>query len=702
MKQYFHLLSSLFLGLIFFSSTANAQFVNFEETWQEFLTNNKISNTSELTKPNEGDKIDYSKYCLMYANSNFCQSRLGDSESLMKEIRGIGEEVYKTIPGYKEKFEDLEIKLKAYHKVEHMWKRFMRTKNISLEELEAVSEAETVCEKGTLAKFSYMMAHQYYCKADIKNAKDKFENRVLKLVEKTSLDASSIEGLPEETAKMKLIFQELPKLGRAWKKFLETGESDGYDTQIPLIECYSIPNMKEYLLRGAADICGKGAIMLKKVKNLQVSNSHDLDANLVAKIEWLEGEVAKNEGNLTALNKAWKEFLPTEKLVGEKKYGYQYCNQEALVRAYVIDGMTNSCEIGEEMLGKIAEVREKHNPELDATTIAKVNKLAARMNQYKMEAATLETLWSEFITNEDTLLKPFQLSEFYCDDIHTIKSWTIRGWFNTCEEGQAYLDKIDDLVRQKNLELDEELACRVLRLRIKIWDCRWWELVVQARAETHAERERFGPEAAKIMYGDLNSEELPCETTVEYMPLDYIGVQYIITAYLCQDIDLAKMGDPEYYKKIATWVDTEVLQKYCEEGLRCKEEFFIYLEGHTDGNVFRGARYKNSLDIPEGTEFTHFVDGDTLSSLTEREITNSLKSNMELGIARAWTVKNQLEFMEVPIKIGAYEHPKEEKGGEYRSIQIELNITKLLLDFYEKRLDELWKASGIGERPEVC
>jgi hypothetical protein len=96
------------------------------------------------------------------------------------------------------------------------------------------------------------------------------------------------------------------------------------------------------------------------------------------------------------------------------------------------------------------------------------------------------------------------------------------------------------------------------------------------------------------------------------------------------------------------------------------------------------------------------VNGDTLSSLTEREITNSLRSNMELGIARAWTVKSQLEFMEVPIKIGAYEHPAEEKGGEYRSIQIELNITNLLLDFYEKRLNELWEASGIGKRPEMC
>jgi hypothetical protein len=75
---------------------------------------------------------------------------------------------------------------------------------------------------------------------------------------------------------------------------------------------------------------------------------------------------------------------------------------------------------------------------------------------------------------------------------------------------------------------------------------------------------------------------------------------------------------------------------------------------------------------------------------------------MELGIARAWTVKHQLDFMQVPINIGAWEHPESEKGGEFRRIEIELNITKLLLDFYEKRLAELLEASGIGKRPEVC
>ena len=165
------------------------------------------------------------------------------------------------------------------------------------------------------------------------------------------------------------------------------------------------------------------------------------------------------------------------------------------------------------------------------------------------------------------------------------------------------------------------------------------------------------------------------------------------------------MGDPEYYKKIATWVDTEVLSKYCEANMRCKEDFFIYLEGHTDGNRFGGRKYDKSLDIPEGTPYTHFIGkggaiADTLQKST-RNITTSLKSNMELGIARAWTVKNQLDFMNVPITVGSFEHPESEKGGEFRRIEIELNITNLMLDFYEKTLKILVEDSGIGTRPKL-
>ncbi|MBL4650194.1 MAG: hypothetical protein JKY03_10715, partial [Aureispira sp.] len=48
-----------------------------------------------------------------------------------------------------------------------------------------------------------------------------------------------------------------------------------------------------------------------------------------------------------------------------------------------------------------------------------------------------------------------------------------------------------------------------------------------------------------------------------------------------------------------------------------------------------------------------------------------------------------------------YEHPSGEKGGEFCRIEIELNITNLMLDFYEKTLKELIKESGIGGRPKL-
>lgn len=702
MKLNYRLILSLIIGLACLTPTTNAQFVNFEETWKEFLVNTKTSNISKLTKPGKDNKIDYAKYALMYATTNFCNSRLGESKGFIRDIEGIGVGVYSTIPGYKARFEDLQAKIKAYHNVEKLWGRFMRSRDVSLEELKQEEIAKTVCEKGTLAKYFYMVAHANYCDGDIASAMSNFENRVLKLAERTSLKVSDVPGLEDEVAKMKAFFQGLRVLGPAWKSYVQSGVSNGIDVELPLFECNAVPNMKEYVLRAAADLCQFGAPMLKKIKAVQSKNTQPLGDDLAAKIKWLEEEVGKSNAALSVLERAWADFTPDDQLSGEKKYGYEYCRKDALVKAYVMDGLLNTCEIGQEMLDKIRAIEKEHNPPLNDVVFGKINKLDTRIKQYAEESANLDKVWTDFVSNKDTLLAPYKLADFYCDKIQQIKSWTIKGHMNACAEGQGYLVKIEQLQQTESLALDEELSCRVLRLRIKVWDCRWWELVRQARKETHEERERFGPPSADIMQGDLNSDQQPCETTVEYTPLGYIGIRYVIKTYLCQDIDLAKMGDPEYYKKIATWVDTEVLQKYCEEGLRCKEEFFIYLEGHTDGNAFRGARYKNSLDIPEGTPFTHFIDGEEMDTVTMREITNSLKSNMELGIARAWTVKNQLDFMEVPIKIGAFEHPDDEKGGEFRRIEIELNITNLLLDFYEKRLNELWIASGIGDRPEEC
>ena len=692
---------SLGASLVLLLPASQAQFVNFEDTWREFLGNNKTSNISKLTKPSKDQVIDYSKYCLMYANTYFCSGEIGDSEDQMAEIKKIGESHYGQIPGFKEKYEDLGNKITAYHQVDRQWKRFLVGREITLADLD-IAHATQVCEKGTLAKHSYMLSRVHYCQGSLDQSKDYFQNRVLKLVERTSLELKDVEGLEAEVNKSKELFQGLSLLDKAWAEYIKTDVSPGFKGELPLIRCNSLASIKAYLLQAAADLCKQGREQLKKIKKLQASNTHPIPDDVSEKLQWLETEVGKYTGDEAVLNEAWEEFVATDTLEGELAFGYEYCRLEDQVKAYTMTGMVQICEQGEPMLKKIAGLLKEHQPEIGEDTETQLKKFVAKHKSYKMETTRLETLWEDFLASGDTILKPFELADFYCDKIAQVKSWTISGHFDPCDKGQQYLDQIDALQKEHDLSFGDDLDCRVQRLRGKVYQCRYWELVLQARKETHAERERFGPPSAQVMQGDLNSDQLPCETTVRYTPLGNIGIQYIISTYLCQDIDLAKMGDPEYYKKIATWVDGQVLQKYCEASLRCKEDFFIYLEGHTDGHVFKGARYKNSLDIPEGTAFTHFTEEEAVEKTTAREITNSLRSNMELGIARAWTVKNQLDFMQVPIRIGAYEHPASEKGGEYRRVEIELNITNLLLDFYEKRLQELIQSSGIGQRPEEC
>ena len=163
------------------------------------------------------------------------------------------------------------------------------------------------------------------------------------------------------------------------------------------------------------------------------------------------------------------------------------------------------------------------------------------------------------------------------------------------------------------------------------------------------------------------------------------------------------MGDPEYYKKIAKWIDTEVLVKYCSPDFRCKKEFKLYIEGHTDGNPMGYHKYTESFNIPKGTPYTHFIGTkDTIEKVLDKTIAYELKTNMELGLGRAWTVKKQLDFIGAPVTIGAYEHPAEEKGGEFRRMEVELFMPNLLLDFFEARLKELLEASGIGPQPKQC
>ena len=177
-----------FLGILLFCgvyTNASAQVINFEETWKAFLQNNKTSNISKLPQP-PTNSIDFPKYCLMYANSNFCFNRVGNAERFMKKIVEFGEEKYKAIPGFTARYTDLKDKIQAYQDLDVIWKRFLDSYDVTLKDLEEVKAARTVCEKGTLAKYTQMETYIYYCQGDIEKAQDVFENYVLMIVDKTS------------------------------------------------------------------------------------------------------------------------------------------------------------------------------------------------------------------------------------------------------------------------------------------------------------------------------------------------------------------------------------------------------------------------------------------------------------------------------------------------------------------------------------
>ncbi|GJM34192.1 MAG: hypothetical protein DHS20C18_31930 [Saprospiraceae bacterium] len=490
-----HYFFCFIINLFFISTTTFAQTVNFDETWKEFLTNDKISNMSELIKPDKVyDQPDYAKYLLMNTNSNFCQSEVDDAERLMAELQEIDVRLQKSIPGFVIKRDELETKIKAYHSIDAIWKRFLQTKEVKLEELEAVKAAKTICEKKTLAKYSYMTAYYHFCEGNVSRSKDLFENRTLKLTEKTSLRIEDVEGLAPEVAKMKTLFQDIPKLEVAWKTYMKTGVSPGFDIELPLFLCYPIPNMKALVLRGVADVCNSGQAMLEDIKELQAESGVAPSGELKEKVKELEAAIGKNETNLSVLNKAWEAFIPNNKVKHVGRYGYEYCSKEPLIRAYIMDGFAYVCELGGEMLLKIDSIRRSERIELEEITMVKINELEALNEEYRSNGVKIDKLWNKFIARGNTLVEDYESADFYCDNIHQVKDWTMKGLSGTCEEGLRYLEQIEEFQSTFEFNFYEGLECRIQNLRVKIWDCRYQGLEKLARIEASSDsyEERLG------------------------------------------------------------------------------------------------------------------------------------------------------------------------------------------------------------------
>ena len=120
MIKLLRLLSLAFTLVLVFSTASIAQLVNFEDTWKEYLDNEKASNISKLVKPKIEQKTAYVKYCMMYATVHFCADDLETSRDLLSEIETIGSTTYEGIPRFVEKFEDLQIKIKAYDAIDKL------------------------------------------------------------------------------------------------------------------------------------------------------------------------------------------------------------------------------------------------------------------------------------------------------------------------------------------------------------------------------------------------------------------------------------------------------------------------------------------------------------------------------------------------------------------------------------------------------
>jgi hypothetical protein len=379
--------------------------------------------------------------------------------------------------------DELDSKIKAYYSVDEIWREFLVTKEVKLEELEAIKETKTICEKRTLAKYSYMTAYAQFCRGDVAGSKDIFENRTLRLTEKTTLRVEDVYGLAGEVARMKSFFQDMTKLDAAWQTYMNTGVSPGFEQELSLFACNPTPNMKAFVLKGARDICKLAPLMLDKVSQLQAETGFTPNGELRGKIKELEAAIALKENDVATLNEAWEAFIPDNKVKHMGMYGYDYCSKEPLIRAYIMDGFAYLCEMAEEMLQKIDDLQRLDRTPLEQITMIKINELAALSKEYQANGGKIEMVWRKFVAQGDVLYENYESADFYCNNINQVQDWTMKGLSGTCEQGTQYLEQIESFQRTFEFNFLPDLECRVQRLRIKVWECRHQALLKLARIE---------------------------------------------------------------------------------------------------------------------------------------------------------------------------------------------------------------------------
>lgn len=435
------------------------QLVNFEETWQEFLKKDKISNISKLVQPDRAQKESYIKYALMYANTYFCADNIESADEMIKRIEKMGTEVQEKVDGFAERYQKVLTKINAYKDFVPLWKKFQSDpESVSNDELALVNEAKSVCEKGTLCKYFLINAHNYFCDEQMTKARNLYDTRIKKLMQ-TDFDYKVVEGLDRELEKMLEFWPLLDELDLAWQTYEITGVSPGFEKELPFYKCNVLPYYKICILNAKADFCANGEKVAKEIIRLKTVNQDPIPAEILDQLNWIEENYEKERKDLAVLNSYWRIFTPKDKLPEQASFKYHFnCDKEAEIRGYLMIGINDPCNKAKFAIDSIEMIKKVYQPALEPITNDKYKKLKSLLTEDESIAVEIDQAWNRFLKEEDFNAIPvLEKSLGYCNKLSEIKYYIMDGTINYCEKGQIRLDDITRLLDEFKPELSEDV-----------------------------------------------------------------------------------------------------------------------------------------------------------------------------------------------------------------------------------------------------
>lgn len=506
----------LAVALVCLGTPALAQ--DFEETWKEFLAEDKVVRVSKLARPNPStDPAAYNKFLLIYTNNDFCSGEVASAEERLAEMHTFPDGLRDTLPGFTPRMRDLETKIAAYHTIDDLWADFLEGRSVDPTELATVEGAERTCEKASAAKYSFMMAQHHLCEGDEAQARKVFEGRVLLLTDKTTLDVDGVVGLRPRVEDMRHFFALLPKLDTAWEEYLSTGRSPGFEGELPTYDCYVTPKIKELILRGGAAPCEDGAEAMEEIASLQSGGGRDDRGVYSLELESLAELVEENTGRRESLERAWEHFVEHDEVDPSLPFGLEYCEPEPLIRAHILIGYTFPCDLAEVSIRKVDSIRAADRVAVSSVARGKLRELATLRETYEANGVALERAWALFVANGDSVAIEYTPTEEYCDMIQQAKDYTMQGLTGDCNDARLVLEEIDDFTRRFDFKLGLELECRVQKLRVRLWECRFAVVDELARLEAATqEGVTYEDRLASVMAEyDMRPEDEPAPAVCE-------------------------------------------------------------------------------------------------------------------------------------------------------------------------------------------